>query len=635
MPALKWNSWCPVKVRTTLTIQTIIPLIVICLLFLITVRFVILPAMKAGGEQSNDITTVLSVHSDIDSLVSSGNSYVVHGTIEEKEKFYDIYIRLIVKISKFKTDIMSGQSGGHTKSGLKIGLLDSLLTLVTRLKLKADVMFNNYESTGILNNRDYAEYEKLHNNLDDNHHRLLQLEEANIGMFYNDSKAIFDKYLYVTEVFFVFSVIYSAIVWLYATRTIYRPILELKRLTGLMVEGSLDQPVNIKSNDEIGELSIFIDDLRKTVKKTLSDKEMEIAARDKANAQLTTLLNSVPDLIYIKDIYRQYVLINNAFKEFLGLDEDEIIGKTDEKFFPGALSEKIKENEDELLTSHKSVKVEHKFTSSSGDLYLDTIKTPIFSETGGILGFVAVSRDITNRKLTERILQEINGQLHMEIQRREQFGEKILSSLKEKEILLKEVHHRVKNNLQIISSLLYLQSINLKNVDPQEVLSVSRNRIRSMALVHEKLYKSGNFATIDFGQYIRELASDIMYSYGVQEDKITLNMKCDNILLDVETSIPCGLIANELVSNAVKYAFPGNATGTICISLNETASGALHLVIGDNGVGIPKGPGNKDIFNSDSLGLKLVNNLVKQIKGTLEFSGDGGTEFKITFQKRP
>ncbi|MBF0556879.1 MAG: PAS domain S-box protein [Nitrospirae bacterium] len=336
--------------------------------------------------------------------------------------------------------------------------------------------------------------------------------------------------------------------------------------------------------------------MRQTIKKSLSDKEMEIAARDRANSWLTTLLNSVPDLIYIKDIYRRYVLVNNAFKEFIGLGEDEIIGNTDEKFFPAVLSEKIKQAEEELLEDCKTVKVEHKFTSSGGDIYFDMIKTPIFSETGVILGFVAVSRDVTERKLTERMLQEINEQLHLEIQRREQVEKTILSSLKEKEILLKEVHHRVKNNLQIISSLLYLQSINLKNVDPQEVLSVSRNRIRSMALVHEKLYKSVNFATIDFGQYIRELASDIIYSFGVSEKKITLDIKCDNTLLDVETSIPCGLIVNELVSNAVKYAFPGSARGAICITLNETADGMLRLIIGDTGVGIPK---DMDIFNSN------------------------------------
>lgn len=219
----------------------------------------------------------------------------------------------------------------------------------------------------------------------------------------------------------------------------------------------------------------------------------------------------------------------------------------------------------------------------------------------------------------------------MEIQRRTQVEKNILSSLKEKEILLKEVHHRVKNNLQIISSLLYLQSISLKGASPQEVLSESRNRIRSMALVHEKLYKSENFATVDFGQYIQELAADIVYSFGVSEEKIKLDITCDNILLDVEMSIPCGLIVNELVSNAVKYAFPGDAGGLVRISLREAADGMLSLVIGDTGVGVPK---DMDIFNSNSLGLKLVKNLVKQIKGTLEVAGNGGTEFRITFHRK-
>nr|ADI87672.1 putative sensor histidine kinase [uncultured Nitrospirae bacterium MY2-1F] len=348
----------------------------------------------------------------------------------------------------------------------------------------------------------------------------------------------------------------------------------------------------------------------------------------KTSSQLTTLLSSVKDMISIKDTAGRFVLVNNAFSKFIGLDKQAIIGKTYEAFFPPQFAKKERESDNEVLQTLKAVHVEQVLSSSEGDVYIETIKNPIFIETGEVFGCVAVARDITERKLNEQRLREINEQLNVEIQRREQVEKTILSSLKEKEILLKEVHHRVKNNLQIISSLLYLQSISLKNAKPEEVLSESRNRIRSMALVHEKLYKSENISTIDFGQYIQELASDIM---GVSGGKITLDMKCQTIFLDVEVSIPCGLIVNELVSNAVKYAFPGNAEGVVRISLSETAAGALCLTIGDTGVGIPQ---DVDIFNTDSLGLKLVNNLVKQIKGTLELTTDGGTEFKITFQKR-
>ncbi|MEO5360152.1 MAG: PAS domain-containing protein [Nitrospirota bacterium] len=361
----------------------------------------------------------------------------------------------------------------------------------------------------------------------------------------------------------------------------------------------------------------------------------------KTSSQLSTLIASVKDMISIKDTAGRFVLVNNAFSKFIGLDKQAIIGKTYEDFFPPQFAKKERESDNEVLQTLKAVHVEQVLSSSEGDVYIETIKNPIFIETGEVFagkvfdgkvfGCVAVARDITERKLNEQRLREINEQLNVEIQRREQVEKTILSSLKEKEILLKEVHHRVKNNLQIISSLLYLQSISLKNVKPEEVLTESRNRIRSMALVHEKLYKSENISTIDFGQYIQELASDIMYSFGVSGGKITLDMKCQTIFLDVELSIPCGLIVNELVSNAVKYAFPGSAEGVVRISLNETASGALCLTIDDTGVGIPQ---DIDIFNTDSLGLKLVNNLVKQIKGTLELTTNGGTEFKITFQKR-
>ncbi|MBF0517198.1 MAG: PAS domain-containing protein [Nitrospirae bacterium] len=347
-----------------------------------------------------------------------------------------------------------------------------------------------------------------------------------------------------------------------------------------------------------------------------SKRQIEKANADniKTGLQLTTLLASVKDMISIKDIDGRFVLVNKAFSEFIGLDEREIIGKAYEELFPQAFAKKERESDREVLDTLQAVQVEHALTSTKGTIYIETIKNPICTDTGDVFGAVAVSRDITQRKLLEK---------------------QTLSSLKEKEILLKEVHHRVKNNLQIISSLLYLQSIALKNTSPLEVLSESCNRIRSMALVHEKLYKSENLATIDFGQYIMELASDILYSFGQAGGKVTLDIKYDNILLDVEISIPCGLIINELVSNAVKYAFAGNARNNknvVRISLNESADGMLSLIISDNGVGIPK---DMDIFNTDSLGMKLVNNLVKQIKGRLELSSGAGTEFKITFQKRP
>ncbi|MBF0319664.1 MAG: PAS domain S-box protein [Nitrospirae bacterium] len=591
-----------------------------------------MPAIKVGSDKTNDLSMELSIHADINNVVLNGVSYVTLGTVDDKEKFYHMYNQVSDKISKLKSDIISRKgSGVNPETSGKIVLLDRLFADIALMKNKADMMFNHYERTGKLDYWDYAEYEKIHNTLDEGHNKLLQFEETSISAFYRESKDIFDKYLYAIGGFVVFSIIYTAATWIYTTRTISQPMLELKRGADIIMGGNMDHLIKVYTGDEIEELSVIVDNLRKKVKKSLNDKEMEITARDKANARLTTLLNSIPDLIYIKDIYRRYVLVNDAFKDFLGLVDDDIIGNTEERFFPSAVSEKIRESEEDLLENYSIIQDEQKITGSGGDIYLDTIKTPIFSETGEILGFVAVSRDITERKLSERKLQEINEELHMEIQRRHQVESDILSSLKEKEILLKEVHHRVKNNLQIISSLLYLQSINLKDASPQEILSISRNRIRSMALVHEKLYKSENFATIDFGQYIQELALDIIYSFGVSEDKITLDIKCDNILLDVETSIPCGLIVNELVSNAVKYAFPGDAKGEVHISLCEGADGMLSLVIGDNGVGIPK---DKDIFNSDSLGLKLVNNLVKQIKGTLEVAGNGGTEFKITFQKR-
>ncbi len=201
---------------------------------------------------------------------------------------------------------------------------------------------------------------------------------------------------------------------------------------------------------------------------------------------------------------------------------------------------------------------------------------------------------------------------------------------RKKEVLLKEIHHRVKNNLQVISSLLYLQS---KRVDDQKVVEMfneSSNRIKSMSLIHQKLYQSQNAATIDFSEYIRDLTDALFNSYGIRRDVVRLNLHIESTILNVDTAIPCGLVINELVSNSLKYAFPDGKQGQIFISLRREGDDNFALVIGDTGIGLPKG---LDFRDSPSLGLKLVNTLVEQLGGTIDLNREGGTEFRIIFSE--
>jgi PAS domain S-box-containing protein len=219
-------------------------------------------------------------------------------------------------------------------------------------------------------------------------------------------------------------------------------------------------------------------------------------------------------------------------------------------------------------------------------------------------------------------------QAQQEITERKRAEEQIKTSLKEKEVLLKEIHHRVKNNLQAIASLLYLQSKKIQSQEALEVFQDSQNRVRSMALVHERLYQSQDLARVDFAEYVRSLANYLFRSYGVHWNVITLRMNVDNASMGIDTAVPCGLILNELVSNCLKHAFPGGREGEIHIELRSDHEGQFTLMVRDDGVGVPK---DLDFQNTKSLGLQLVNTLVDQLEGTIELDTSGGTAFEITF----
>lgn len=203
--------------------------------------------------------------------------------------------------------------------------------------------------------------------------------------------------------------------------------------------------------------------------------------------------------------------------------------------------------------------------------------------------------------------------------------------LDEKEILLKEIHHRVKNNLQIISSLLNLQTRGIEDSDTLQNLRDSQTRIRSMALIHEKLYQSPSLASIDFGEYVKSLAFDLFQTYRGQSSGIQLEIKADEVLISLDQAVSCGLILNELMTNALKYAFPHGRSGTIWVELQTTAQQILMLRVTDDGVGLPP---DFDIFHSKSLGLQLVNNLARQLNAEIEVADSSGTSFSISFKYR-
>jgi two-component system, sensor histidine kinase PdtaS len=243
------------------------------------------------------------------------------------------------------------------------------------------------------------------------------------------------------------------------------------------------------------------------------------------------------------------------------------------------------------------------------------------------LDCIIIEEKLSNRLMVRAVITDISERKSTE--------DKLNMLLKEKEILLKEVHHRVKNNFSVVSSLLYLQSNRIQDKKAQEIFLISWDRILSMALIHEKLYQSSNLISINFADYIKKLSNDLFHTYDIDQGKVTLLTEVDEVALGVDQAIPCGLIVNELISNALKYGFPkdNQARGQIKISLHIKNENQVELVIFDNGVGLPK---DFDIQTAKSLGLQLVTMLAQgQLKGKMSLDLTEGTKFQINFPLKP
>lgn len=253
-----------------------------------------------------------------------------------------------------------------------------------------------------------------------------------------------------------------------------------------------------------------------------------------------------------------------------------------------------------------------------------------------VLGILAIRSKEPNAykdrdlKLAQRVSGQISGAISNArlYEERVNAENRLKDSLREKEVLLKEIHHRVKNNLQIIHSLLSLQAEQIQDVQALGMFKDSQNRVRSMALIHEKLYQSENLTNIDFTDYVDSLVIELSRSYMNHPEQIEISVDVRDACFGVDTAIPCGLIINELITNSLKYAFPDNRKGQISVSLQPTMKGEYTLIVKDNGIGFPE---NIDWQNTDSLGMQVVTSLTDQLEGEIELSRTDGTEFKLKF----
>ena len=226
--------------------------------------------------------------------------------------------------------------------------------------------------------------------------------------------------------------------------------------------------------------------------------------------------------------------------------------------------------------------------------------------------------------ITKMVLQ---SRVHVLLQTR-RLSVQVNQLLKDKEMLMKEIHHRVKNNLMIISSLLSLQSQYIKDEDARGIFKESQNRAKSMALIHERLYRSSDLKSIDFPDYLRSLTRELFDTYLTERGRVWLEMDVDDVMMDVNNAVPLGLIINEMVTNSLKYAFPGDNQGTIRIEFHKKGDEYL-LMVSDDGVGIPD---DFEVEKSESLGMLLINSLTAQIQGELELKRHPGTTFIIKFK---
>jgi len=306
---------------------------------------------------------------------------------------------------------------------------------------------------------------------------------------------------------------------------------------------------------------------------------------------------------------RVFMFCNKRFAEIFGYEgPGEIIGRNIQDFIAPASRDKVAQE------------IEYR---ESGEREFSHYELQGVKKDGSLIHV-----EVLGSRIDYQGKPAIQGSV-LDVTERRKAEDRLQASLREKEILLQEIHHRVKNNMQVISSLLNLQSKHLSDPVAVEMFQECQHRIRTMALVHESLYKSSDLSKIEFGSYLRSLASHLLHFNEVDTRRIRLATALEEVYLDIQTAIPSGLIANELLSNAMKHAFPGKRSGTIELALRPLPEGSYLLSVKDDGIGFPEGI---DIRKAESLGLQIVSSLIDQVDGRLEILRENGTEFRIVFQ---
>lgn len=348
------------------------------------------------------------------------------------------------------------------------------------------------------------------------------------------------------------------------------------------------------------------------LKRKVEARTRELQSKNLELAKLSLVASETDNAVMIFDEHLELEWVNTGYSKLTGYTLPEIKQIKGGTLNDLTTNQDVLDHLDDCIKMRRSFLYESEIINKNGQVrWASSTLTPILNEQGQLKNIVVIDTDITLRK-------------HME--------EQIREALEEKGLLLREIHHRVKNNLQIIISLFNLQTSYVTDDNAYKALKEGQDRIKSMALIHERFYQTDGLSRIDFDDYIKRLAENLMQSFRVKTGAVSLIIHAEKISLDIDTAVPCGLIINEIVSNSLKHAFKSERKGEILIELNQTEPDRFRLVIGDNGVGMPEG---FSLETSDSLGIQLIQALTDQLEGKMEIenSPGNGVKYIINFKR--
>ena len=379
----------------------------------------------------------------------------------------------------------------------------------------------------------------------------------------------------------------------------------------ILVSGTLGEDAAVESMRRGATDYVIKNNLNKLgpiIKRAL-DVVREKRMRRMAEEKYGKLIEAARDVIFTISDTGRLLTLNKAFENITGHRRADWIGLE----FSGLIHpEDLHIAVDRFRSAVSGQALESyeiRFSNNSGGyLYGEVLTTPL-NNTDGTMEVLGIVRDVTERRKSEQMIRD---------------------SLKEKEILLKEIHHRVKNNLQIILSLINLQSSDIKDPSIVSSLREIQNRVISMSLIHQSFYQSSNLTDVDFTAYIRKLVDNLFNIFGVSKERVSIKLSSPGYKLSIDMAIPLGLLVNEILSNSLKYAFPEERKGSIHIELSE-AKDNYKLIIGDDGCGIPT-----DIHTetSSSMGMTLIRMLCEQLDAVLRVNSDNGTVYELEFFPR-